>query len=178
MQISLKWIDEVVNIESVNLDKLIKKLTLGGFEVEKSSEVEINNQKQIVLEISATANRSDSLSIYGISVEIATLLDHPLKVAKYTLKNDTLNQIVKEKAKIFLDNSSCYSFFSIIIENLKNQISPKWMQEKLESCGIIPSNDLGDFQNYILLETGYPLEIYDVDKIKLELQSQEFILSN
>jgi hypothetical protein len=34
MQISLKWVNELVNIETVNLDYLIEKLTLGGFEVE------------------------------------------------------------------------------------------------------------------------------------------------
>jgi hypothetical protein len=35
MQTSLKWVNELVNIESVNLDYLIEKLTLGGFEVEE-----------------------------------------------------------------------------------------------------------------------------------------------
>jgi hypothetical protein len=63
MEISLKWINELVNIETVSLDYLIEKLTLGGFEVEEILEVEIENQKQLVLDISATANRSDSLSI-------------------------------------------------------------------------------------------------------------------
>ena len=31
MQISLKWVNELLNIETVNLDYLIDKLTLGGF---------------------------------------------------------------------------------------------------------------------------------------------------
>ena len=44
MQISLKWINELVNIESINLDSLIEKLTLGGFEVEETLEIEIENQ--------------------------------------------------------------------------------------------------------------------------------------
>jgi phenylalanyl-tRNA synthetase beta subunit len=81
MQISLKWINELVNIETVNLDDLIEKLTLGGFEVEEILEVEINNKKQIALDISATANRSDSLSIQGISSEIAALLNKPIKIS-------------------------------------------------------------------------------------------------
>jgi hypothetical protein len=70
MQISLKWINELVNIESINRDELIEKLTLGGFEVEEIIELEIENQKKLALDISATANRSDSLSIQGISTEI------------------------------------------------------------------------------------------------------------
>ena len=39
MQISLKWINELVNIETIQLDDLIDKLTLGGFEVEEVLEV-------------------------------------------------------------------------------------------------------------------------------------------
>ncbi len=81
MQISLKWINELVNIETVSLDYLIEKLTLGGFEVEEILEVEIENQKQLVLDISATANRSDSLSIQGFSLEIAALLNRGPKVS-------------------------------------------------------------------------------------------------
>jgi hypothetical protein len=58
MEISLKWINELVNIETVSLDYLIEKLTLGGFEVEEILEVEIENQNN-TLDISATANRSE-----------------------------------------------------------------------------------------------------------------------
>ena len=47
MQISLKWVNELVNIETVNLENLIEKLTLGGFEVEEILEIEINNEKRI-----------------------------------------------------------------------------------------------------------------------------------
>jgi hypothetical protein len=49
MEISLKWINELVNIETVSLDYLIEKLTLGGFEVEEILEVEIENQKNLYL---------------------------------------------------------------------------------------------------------------------------------
>ena len=45
MQISLKWINEIINIQNINLDYLIEKLTLAGFEVEDIIEVEENNGK-------------------------------------------------------------------------------------------------------------------------------------
>jgi phenylalanyl-tRNA synthetase beta subunit len=41
----------------------------------------------LALDISATANRSDSLSIQGISKEIAALLNKPYKPSKYSIKN-------------------------------------------------------------------------------------------
>ena len=70
MQISLKWVDELLNLQKVNLDYLIEKLTLGGFEVEEIIEIELNNQKLVTLDISATANRSDSLSIKGTNSSV------------------------------------------------------------------------------------------------------------
>jgi phenylalanyl-tRNA synthetase beta chain len=177
MQISLKWVNELVNIEEINLNTLIEKLTLGGFEVEEVLELDINRKKQIVLDISATANRSDSLSIYGISTEIAALLDQPVKNSKYVLANKNWRQIFEEQLETLSENSDCSMFISIIVENLTNQISPKWVKEKLLSSGIVPSNNLVDFQNYILLETGYPFEFYDLKKIELELATSEFNFS-
>jgi hypothetical protein len=56
MYTSLDWINELVSLETVQLNDLIDKLTLGGFEVEETLEIEINKQKKTVLDISATAN--------------------------------------------------------------------------------------------------------------------------
>ena len=83
MQISLKWINEIININNIQLDYLIEKLTLGGFEVEEIIELQENGKKIITLDLSSTANRSDSLSITGISREMSSLLDKPYKLSKY-----------------------------------------------------------------------------------------------
>jgi phenylalanyl-tRNA synthetase beta chain len=177
MQISLKWVNELVNIETIKLDTLIEKLTLGGFEVEEILEIERNNQKQIILDISATANRSDSLSIHGISTEIAALLDQTVKIPNYTLKNKNWKKSIQDKTQDFSNDYNCSIFVAIIIENLTNRTVPKWITEKLISSGIIPSNDLSDFQNYIILETGYPFQFYDMKKICSKLNNSKFNLS-
>ena len=177
MQISLKWINELVNIEILKLDKLIEKLTLGGFEVEEILEVEINNEKQIALDISATANRSDSLSIQGISTEISALLDRPLNISTYSTKSKNLKQTILKNAKILPPDQDCIALVSVSIENLINVTVPKWIKQKLVSSGITPLNNLMDFQNYILLETGYPFAFYDFDKINSKLNNSELNLS-
>ena len=179
MQISLNWIKELVNIQIIPLDELIEKLTLGGFEVEETIELQIANQKQIVLDISATANRSDSLSIYGISKEIAALLNKPIEISNYSLQNNKFQkwkeQIYNKSECLPLD-SSCSLFATFIIENVQDIIIPKWITQKLISSGIVPMNDLSDFQNYILLETGYPFEFYDYDNICSKLKTSHFNL--
>ena len=177
MQISLKWLNELLNTETVEVDSLVEKLTLGGFEVEEILELKISNQKQIVLDISATANRSDSLSIQGISREIAALLKQPIKPQKYFTQTEQWKEILKKKTKTIPNADNCLTFIGIVIQNLNNLTVPKWIQNKLVSSGIAPSNTLLDFQNYLLLETGYPLEFYDFDKICSKLNTSNFNLS-
>jgi phenylalanyl-tRNA synthetase beta subunit len=95
MQIPLKWINELVNVDSINLDDLIEKLTLGGFEVEEIIELEIDGQHQLALDISATANRSDSLSIQGMATEIAALLNKSTTISTYSSKIRSLETTIR-----------------------------------------------------------------------------------
>ena len=177
MQISLTWVNELVNIEKVNLENLIEKLTLGGFEVEEILEIEINNEKRITLDISATANRSDSLSIHGISSEIGALLNQVPKTPKYAIDEFIWSKNIQELSTNFLEKNSCIEFLGINLENVDTLTSPKWLKKKLICSNIIPENNFKDFQNYILLETGYPFEFYDLEKIKTQTNNSNFTLN-
>ena len=177
MQISLKWINELVNIEKIKLDNLVEKLTLGGFEVEEILEIKISKTNQIVLDISATANRSDSLSIQGISSEMAALLNTSLNISNYLVQSEKLKQIIMEKASIFSASTGCTTLLSVRVENLVDKTIPKWVTKKLISSGLTPVNTLADFQSYILLETGYPFAFYDLDKIIKKVGKVDFELS-
>lgn len=178
MQISLKWLNELINIDNINQHDLIEKLTLGGFEVEDIIETEIYGEPDTILDISATANRADSLSTYGLAKEISALLDEKITISKYAANNfksiKTLDELVKAKETSNFENLSIFS--AITIENLTNLSSPNWLKQKLISAGITPSNDLLDYQQYIILETGYPFEFYDLLKLKKILSANTFHL--
>lgn len=178
MQVSVKWINELVDIEKLNLDDLVEKLTLGGFEVEEILELEINNKKEIILDISATANRSDSLSVQGISTEIGTLLNKTLKKSPYLTSSQTWKNEIEKLVEILPEELNCSTFLAIKIENVMDLNAPGWLKAKLVSSGITPTNDLLDFQNYILLETGYPFVFYDFGKINSKFNNnKEFQIS-
>lgn len=176
MQISLNWINELINIEKVDLEELINKLTLGGFEVEEILEIEINNRKILALDISSTANRSDSLSMIGLALEIGILLNKIPELSSYRKKNLLCFKNTNINAQTILPNIPCSDFVSLTIQNLTEQKSPRWLQDKLRVSGISPENSLLDFQNYLLLETGYPIEFYDLDKISTKLNTKKFNL--
>ena len=177
MQIPLSWINELVKMETIQLEDLIEKLTFGGFEVEEILELEFNNQKQIVLDVSTTANRSDSLSIQGFSKEIATLLNKPIKISNYSLKPSPWKKLIETKIDPTTNISNCSMFLAVIVENFSNTKVPKWIQQKLINSGLVPTNNILDFQNYILLETGYPFCFYDFEKICTKLKTSNISLS-
>lgn len=177
MQISLKWINELIKIELIELNILIEKLTLGGFEVENILEVNINNEKTITLEISTTANRSDSLSIQGISLEIAALLNSLPSISNYSTIDCRWSKQIEKISTNILKNQECSQFIALTVEGLNNLLAPRWLRQKLLASGLSPTNNLSDFQNYLLLESGYPLEFYDLNKIYSKLNLSSFNLN-
>lgn len=176
MQISLRWINELVDLETVRLDDLINKLTLGGFEVEDVLDIKLSNSNTIALEISSTANRSDSLSIHGLSLEIAALLNQRPKRIDYSEKICPWEEDFETLESTTILGQNCSDFIGLIVENVDDFTSPKWLQQKLIASGLPVENNLLDFQNYILFETGYPLEFYDLDKIYSKIESPNFQL--
>ena len=181
MLISLEWLNELIDLKTVNFEDLLETLTLGGFEVENSYELNINNKKDTIIDISTTPNRSDTLSFKGIANEISSLTNKFSKLSKYGNKIcDAENLIINSILKISnLDKKKKnYSIFcTFTVENIKTFYSPNWLKQKLLRIGIEPSNNILDLKDYIRLETGYPFEIYDLDKIRLAINDKNFKLS-
>lgn len=81
--------------------------------MEEIIELGINHEKQIALDISSTANRSDNLSIQGILMKISILLNQQLKISedsfsenhwRNNLESFTASMRAKHNCSIFLDN--------------------------------------------------------------------------
>lgn len=181
MRISVKWLNELVNLETLSFAYLIEKLTLGGFEVEDNFELIFDNRKDTIFDVTTTANRSDTLSVKGIGKEIIALLDKTYQLCNYTTQICETEILIKNSLSkintLYSTKNNCSIFFTLSIENLTCTTSPKWLQQKLITAGIEPVNNLLDFQNYIFLETGYPFEFYDLDKIRLMLGTNAFTLN-
>ena len=123
-------------------------------------------KSETVLDLSATANRPDSLSIHGISKEIAAILNKPFIRNTDYVSLDFLNTLNNHDSTINDTLTNCSNFLVVNVENLTITSTPKWIKHKLLCCDIDPQNDINDLINFILLETGYPFEFYDFEKIK------------
>ena len=149
MYTSLDWLNQLVNVKTIQLEDLIDQLTLGGFEVEETLEINVNNKKQTILDISATANRADSLSIKGIAKEITALLNQQIFTSNYTTSNFEDQKIVKNVISLAKPTTDYSTFITVSIENLTDFTIPQWITEKLVCSKVEPSNTLLDFHQWI-----------------------------
>jgi phenylalanyl-tRNA synthetase beta chain len=57
-------------------------------------------------------------------------------------------------------------FAGRLVSNVANGPSPDWLQQRLRAVGLRPINALVDITNYISMDRGRPLHVYDADKLK------------
>ncbi len=116
---------------------------------------------EIVLDINVLPNRADCNSIYGIAKEISAIFSLPIKPLDLSYKTNSNKQISVEVK----DFTLCPRYQATVVENIKNGVSPEWMQRRLKLLDHTPHSLYVDITNYVLLEVGQPMHAFDLSKI-------------
>lgn len=116
-----------------------------------------------LLTLKITPNRADCLSIKGIAREVAALTGSellPMKIGKNPQDgNRTFPTIIDAP-------EDCGRLLTRIIEGVDAKCpTPDWMRQRLMRSGIRSINILVDIGNYVMLELGQPMHVFDFDKI-------------
>ncbi|NDJ23783.1 phenylalanine--tRNA ligase subunit beta [Nostoc sp. B(2019)] len=118
----------------------------------------------VILDLTATANRADALSMVGVAREVAALTD-----AKLSIPQPGEVSITKGTGHLALkisDPQACPAYIGTVIEQIKIAPSPDWLQQRLRAAGVRPINNVVDITNYVLLEWGQPLHAFDRDRLQ------------
>lgn len=121
-----------------------------------------------VIEVKLTPNRPDCTGVRGIARDLAAAGLGKLKPEKkitgvegdYDCPVDIKLEFPAEA------RDACPCFAGRYIRGVKNGPAPAWMQQRLKAVGLRPINALVDVTNYISLDRGRPLHVYDADKLK------------
>ncbi|HKK54190.1 MAG TPA: phenylalanine--tRNA ligase subunit beta [Patescibacteria group bacterium] len=125
----------------------------------------------VIMEIDnkSLSNRPDLWGHYGIAREIAAFSGIKLKdydkvfKSKIEIKEDKDNLNIKIE-----DDKVCPYYSAVKVKNIKVSESPLWLKNRLLAAGLKPINNLVDISNYVMIELGQPLHIFDangIDKI-------------
>ncbi|WP_251943133.1 phenylalanine--tRNA ligase subunit beta [Staphylococcus sp. Marseille-Q5304] len=121
-----------------------------------------------VMEFDLTPNRADALSMIGTAYETAALYNLPLTKPKTTSKASS--EEASNTLSVNVQNTDKVPYYSArVVKNVTIGPSPEWMQMRLIKAGIRPINNVVDISNYVLLEYGQPLHMFDKDQIGSEV---------
>jgi phenylalanyl-tRNA synthetase beta chain len=116
-----------------------------------------------VLSLKLTPNRADCLSVLGVAREVSALARTPLKAPATAPVPATIE--ARHPVRISAPEG-CGRFTSRVIRNVNAQAStPDWMKQRLARAGQRSISALVDVTNYVMLELGRPLHVYDLDKL-------------
>lgn len=127
-------------------------------------------EKDYVLEIGLTPNRSDANSHIGTARDIVAALNVAYK-SKVSLTKPDLSKYQSSSTKNDIsvevrDADACPRYSGVVIGNLKVGESPDWLKNKLKAIGVRSINNVVDVTNYVLHEYGQPLHAFDASKIR------------
>lgn len=149
-----------------------------------------------VLEISVTPNRPDALGHIGVARDLAVKLGHTLvKPSHWSTELAEDSSLVRNQAP-----NRCGRYFAASLEGLEVRPSPLEVQLRLHRVGQRAINNAVDVSNYVLMECGQPLHVFDrarlqgesvvvrmaqdnermttLDGSELELRSQDLVIAD
>ena len=116
-----------------------------------------------VMTLKLTPNRADCLSILGVAREVSALTATALEVPR--IDKVSPKSAVKHPVRISAPQG-CGRFAGRVIRNVNAAApTPEWMKQRLERSGQRSISALVDVTNYVMLELGRPLHVYDQDKL-------------
>jgi phenylalanyl-tRNA synthetase beta chain len=124
-------------------------------------------ENETVIEIGLTPNRADAMGHIGVARDLLAALKYKGLIAE----NETLNtpdtssfSVKSNDAKINIsveEPEACPRYAGVVINDVKVEDSPEWLQHKLRSIGLSPINNIVDITNFVLHEYGQPLHAFD-----------------
>jgi len=117
-----------------------------------------------LITIKLTPNRADCLSVLGVAREVAALTRAKLVPPAAP----PVRPAIEETFPVSITHpEGCGRFTGRVIRGVDARApTPEWMKQRLERAGQRSISALVDVTNYVMLELGRPLHVYDLDKVR------------
>ena len=116
-----------------------------------------------IIEVDLTPNRADCLCVEGLAREVAVLnkMDWlPTQVINAPLSHQDVLTVSVEAT------DACPRYLGRLIKEVNAKaVTPLWMRERLRRSGLKSLGPLVDVTNYVMLELGQPLHVFDAEKL-------------
>jgi phenylalanyl-tRNA synthetase beta chain len=117
----------------------------------------------VMLEVNATPNRGDCMSVFGIARDHAAAQQRKYltyKVAPVAARSNAVFPVTLDAP------AACPIFASRVIRGVKvGAQSPAWLRERLRRVGINSISAVVDVTNYVMMDLGQPMHAYDLARL-------------
>ncbi|MBO9622102.1 MAG: phenylalanine--tRNA ligase subunit beta [Sphingomonas sp.] len=121
-----------------------------------------------VIDVSITPNRQDCMGVRGIARDLAAAglgalrpLGEVYRMVNGPIAGEGPGPDVRTD-----DPQGCPAFFAQQVQGVANGESPEWMRRKLTAIGQRPISVLVDITNFVMIDLGRPLHVYDKAKLQ------------
>jgi phenylalanyl-tRNA synthetase beta chain len=117
----------------------------------------------VMLEVNATPNRGDCMSVFGIARDYAAAQERrylSARAAPVAARSTAVFPVTLDAP------AACPVFASRVIRGVKvGAASPAWLRERLRRVGINSISAIVDVTNYVMMDLGQPMHAYDLAKL-------------
>jgi phenylalanyl-tRNA synthetase beta chain len=131
-----------------------------------------------VIDVSITPNRQDCMGVRGIARDLAAAGLGTLRPLGEVYKIDLSVPLEGSYAAPVVrtdDAPGCPAFYAQSVSGVRNGDSPEWMRSKLKAIGQKPISLLVDITNFVSIDLGRPLHVYDRDKLNGALVARKAV---
>ncbi|MCX7716309.1 MAG: phenylalanine--tRNA ligase subunit beta [Endomicrobia bacterium] len=120
----------------------------------------------VIIDIATPANRYNCLGHLGIAKEVAIKINHEIKTEPQTILSFENKKLPFFDVKI-VSTELCKRYIAIQVNNVNNKTRlPFFITYRINVLGIRSISPLVDISNYVMLEVGHSVHIFDYDKLK------------
>jgi len=131
-----------------------------------------------VIDVSITPNRQDCMGVRGIARDLAAAGLGTLRPLGEVYKIDLSVPLEGSDAAPVVrtdDAAGCPAFYAQSVSGVRNGDAPEWMRSKLKAIGQKPISLLVDITNFVSIDLGRPLHVYDRDKLNGALVARKAV---
>ena len=160
MIVSWNWLTDYVALD-MDPAELAQRLAMAGLNHESTERV----GDDLAIDLEVTSNRPDCLGHLGVAREISVLWQQPLRIPDPC--PPTSGSEVAQLIKVSIACPHlCYRYTARVIRGVKIGPSPAWLANRLRSIGIAVINNVVDVSNYVMMECGQPLHVFDLRRLQ------------
>jgi len=121
-----------------------------------------------VIDVSITPNRQDCMGVRGIARDLAAAGLGTLKPLAQVYRAEAIAPVAGEGPGPDVrtdDPAGCPAFYGQEVRGVTNGAAPEWMRRFLTAIGQKPISVLVDITNFVSVDLGRPLHVYDKAKL-------------